>query len=109
MFASMAYPKSHDRDLDVVDRRERIEKAVPLFTALPPHPQLTRRCAEVECRCLEPIDVHRVAQDSKVALFLWQPTREPAPRFTAVFAPPHRWCAARAGTCRRRKGHDVYR
>src|SRR5690348_13217027 len=65
---------SHDRDLDVVDRGQRIEQAVPLLTTLPPDPQLTGRRAEIECRCLELIDVHRVAQDGEVALLPRQPT-----------------------------------
>src|SRR5215467_4136027 len=100
---------SHDSDLDVVDRGQRIEQAVPLLTALPSDPQLTGRRAEVECRCLEPIDVHRVAQDREVALLLRQPTCEPAPRLAAIFAAPHRWRAARTGARRPLKGHDVYR
>ena len=37
---------SHDRDLDVVDRGQRIEQAVPLLTTIPPDPQLTGRRAE---------------------------------------------------------------
>src|SRR5215469_14964317 len=68
---------SHDCDLDVVDRGQRIEQAVPLLTTLPPDPQLTGRRAEIECRCLELIDVHRVAQDGEVALLPRQPTCEP--------------------------------
>src|SRR5438876_1988579 len=50
---------SHDRDLDVVDRGQRIEQAVPLLTALPPDPELTGRRPEIERGGLEPVDVHR--------------------------------------------------
>jgi hypothetical protein len=65
--------RSHDRDLDVLNRWHRIEQAVPLLTAIPPDPQLTGRRAKVQCRCLEPVDIHRVAQYSEVALLLRQP------------------------------------
>src|SRR5690348_5441883 len=104
-----AHANSHDRDLDVVNRRQRIEQAVPLLTALPTDPQLTGRRAEVECGCLEQVDVHRVAQDGEVALLLWQPTRDAAPRLATIFAAPHRWRAAWTGARRRLQGHDVYR
>src|SRR2546427_798577 len=94
----MACPNSHDRDLDVVDRGQRIEQAVPLLTALPPDPELTGRRSEVERWCLEPVDVHCVAQDGEVALLLRQPTRDPAPRVAPILAPPHRGRAAGADT-----------
>src|SRR5437773_11217181 len=105
----MACSNSHDRDLDVVNRGQRIEQAVPLLTALPPDPKLTGRRAEVECGCLEPVDVHRVAQDGEVALLLRQPTREPAPRLAAILASPHRGRPAGTGARRPLKRDDVYR
>jgi len=40
---------SRDGDLDVVDRGQRIEQAIPMLAALPPDPQVTGRRAEVEC------------------------------------------------------------
>src|ERR1700730_3015033 len=49
--------ESHDRDLDVVDRGQRIKQAIPLLTALPPDPELTGRRAEIERGGLEPVNV----------------------------------------------------
>ena len=39
------YPNSYDCDLDLVDRRPRIQQAVPLLTALPPDSELIGRRA----------------------------------------------------------------
>ena len=61
---------SHDRDLDVVDRGQGIEQAVPLLAALPSDPELTGRRSEVKRGRLEPVDIHRVALDGEVALLL---------------------------------------
>src|SRR5882762_1779517 len=96
---------SHDRELEVVTLEQRIEEAVPLLTTLAPDPRLTGRGVEVECKCLEPVDVHRVAQDGEVALLPRQPTCEPTTRLAAIFAAPHRWRSAGTGARRRLKGH----
>src|SRR5215469_17317010 len=100
---------SHDRDLDVVNRGQRIEQAVPLLTPLSPDPQLAGRRAEVECRRLKPVDVHRIAQDGEIALLFRQSPREPTPRLAATLATPHCWRAARTRASRRLKRYDVYR
>src|SRR4051812_13519922 len=92
-----------------MDWGQRIEQAIPLLTALSSDPELTRRCSEVERGRLDPVDVHRIAQNSEVALLLRQPSREPAPRIAAILATPHCGRAARTGTRPRLQGHDVQR
>src|SRR5438552_10591442 len=86
---------SDHRDLHAVDRRERVEQAVPLLAAVPPDPELACRGAEVERRRLELVDVHRVAQDREEALLLRQTAGEPPPRAAAVLAAPDGGGAAR--------------
>src|SRR5712692_6381276 len=75
-------------DLHAVDRRERVEQAAPLLTAVSPDPELTGRGREVERGRLELVDVHRVALDREEALLLRQPAGEPPPRVATVFAAP---------------------
>src|SRR5215471_7053626 len=100
---------SHNTDLDVVNRRQRIEEAIPLFTTLPPDPKLASRRPEVERGSLEAVDVHRVAQNREIALLLGQPARKPSPGLAAIFAAPHRRRAPRATARRRLKRHNIYR
>src|SRR5712691_4658493 len=102
-------PRLHHRDLHAVDRRERVEQAVPLLAAVPSDPELSRRGAEVERRRLELVDVHRVAQDREEALLLRQTAGEPPPRAAAVLAAPDGGDAARTGARRRLERHDVDR
>ena len=70
---------SHYCDFHVMNRRQRIEQAIPLLAALPADPQLTGRRAEVKRGRVEPVDVHRVALHREVGLLLRQPTGETAP------------------------------
>src|SRR5205823_6557739 len=91
------FSPSDDGNLDVVDRRQRIEQALPLFAAFSANPELAGRRAEVERRRLEPIDVHRIAQNGEVALLFRQPARESVPRGAAILATPHCRCTAGTG------------
>src|SRR5690348_12950550 len=77
-----------DRDLDVVNRRQRVEEAFPLLPALAADPELTGRRTEVECRRLQVVDRHRIAQDREVALLLRHPLRQPVPGIAAILAAP---------------------
>src|SRR5687767_10377967 len=94
--------------LNVVDRGQRIEQAVPLLTALPPNPELAGRRPEIQRGRLEAVNVHRIALNSKVAILLWQPTREPGPRAPAILATPYCGRVAWTSARRRIKGHDVH-
>src|SRR2546426_5076386 len=96
---------SDHRDLHAVDRRQRVEQAVPLLAAVPPDPQLSRRGPEVERGRFELVDVHRVAQDREEALLLRHAAGELPPRAAAILAAPDRgsaaWTGARRGLERR--------
>src|SRR5215471_19620000 len=100
---------SHNTDLDIVNRRQRIEQAIPLFTTLPPDPKLASRRAEVESGRLEAVDIHCVPEDGEVALLLGKPVRETVPRLSATFAAPHCWRAPWASASRPLKRHHIYR
>src|SRR6516165_4670706 len=100
---------SHHRDLQAVDRRQRVEEATPFLAAIATDPELAGRGAEVERGRAKVIDVHRVPQDREVALLLRQSACEPLPRAAAVLAAPDRGGAARASARHRFEWHDVDR
>src|SRR5262245_47913785 len=98
---------SDDRDLHVVDRRQRIEETLELLAAVSPDPELARGRSDIECGCLELVDVHPVPLHREVGLLFREASREPAPGVPAVLAAPDGWRAARAGARRRLERHDI--
>jgi hypothetical protein len=98
---------SHDRDLHAVDRRKRIEQAVPFLAAVAAHPELTGRGPELKRRRLEIVKVHSIAEHGEETFLLRQSLGQPPPRVAAVLAPPDRRSAAGTRSCRRLERHDV--
>ncbi len=98
-----------DGDLDVVDWRQRVEHAVPLFATVTADPELAGRGAEVQRGRGERVDGHAVAQHREVGVLLGETLRQPAPGVAAVLAAPDGWRAARARARRGLERHHVHR
>src|SRR5215475_12482201 len=96
-----------DRDLHVVNGRQRVEQAFELLAAFSPDPELPGSRAEVERGRLELVDRHRVAKNREVALFLRQPFRQPRPGVAAVLASPDGRCAPWTRACHRLERHHI--
>src|SRR5439155_12498481 len=100
---------SHDGSLDAMDRRERVEQALPLLPSVPPDPELPGGGPEIEGRRLQVVEVQRVAQHREVALLPGQTQREFLPRAAAVFAAPDGRGAARTGARGRLERNHIER
>src|SRR2546425_618749 len=107
--AGMPSRGSDHRDLDAVDRRERVEQAVPLLAAVATDPELARGGAEVERGRLQLVDGHRVAQDRVVGILLREAAGKTLPGAAAVLAAPHGRGAVRTGARHRHERQDVDR
>src|SRR5436190_11594570 len=92
-----------------MDRRQRVEQALPPLATVAPDPELAGGGTKVERGGLKLIDVHRVAQNGKVALLLREPARQPVPRIAGVLAAPNSGRAAGTGARLRRKRHYIKR
>src|SRR5437879_8577696 len=97
---------SNDGHLHAVDRRERIEEAVPALAAVAPNPELTGRRSHVERGRLQVINVERIAEDGEVGFLFRQAAREPLPGAAAVLAAPNGRSAVRTGARGRGERHD---
>src|SRR5262249_28439130 len=98
----------HYRHLHIVDWRQRVEEAVELLSAIPANPELTGRRPEIQRRCFEAVDVHRVPQDSEVAVLFRKALREPGPRIAAILATPDGGHSAWTRAGLRLERHDVH-
>src|SRR5439155_24147436 len=98
---------SHDGSLDAMDRRERVEQALPLLPSVPPDPELPGGGPEIQGWRLQVVEVQRVAQHREVALLPGQTHREFLPTAAAVFAAPDGRGAARTGARGRPEPHHI--
>src|SRR6266568_7861525 len=80
-----------------VDRRERIEKAIPLLPAVAADPELSGRGAEIKGRRSQLINVHRIPQHGEVAFPFGKTFRQFVPRVAAILAAPDGGSSTRTG------------
>src|ERR1041384_1149175 len=77
-----------DGDFHAVNRRERVEQALPFLAAVAAEPELAGGGAEVERGRRKFVDVHRVAQHGEVGGFFGETLAELFPGVAAVFGAP---------------------